>query len=114
MNFYRYLVDHLSGAKFVDMTEEIDQIKAVKSKEELGWIRKAAALQDAGIQHVKKTLKPGMRDFEVYAEAHYWMTRQGSERGLILVGSGPKGCLLPFNSVISKTGPSGREIRFPS
>jgi len=96
MNFYQYLVDHLPGAKFVDLTEEIDQIKAIKSEEELGWIRKAAALQDAAIQHVRKTLKPGMRDFEVYAEAHYSTTRQGSERGLILVGSGPKGAPAPF------------------
>jgi Xaa-Pro aminopeptidase len=96
MNFHRYLVDHLPGAQFVDMTEEIDQIKAVKSEEELGWIRKAAALQDAAIQHVKRILKPGMRDFEVYAEAHYSATRLGSERGLILVGSGPRGEPAPF------------------
>jgi Xaa-Pro aminopeptidase len=96
MNFYQYLVDHVWGGKFVDMTDEIDRIKAVKSEEELGWIRKAAALQDTGIQHVKKTLKSGMRDFEVYAEAHYCMTRLGSERGLILVGSGPRGEPAPF------------------
>jgi Xaa-Pro aminopeptidase len=46
---------------------------------------------------VKKTLKPGMRDFEVYAEAHYFAVKQGSERGLVLVGSGPKGTPSPFH-----------------
>ncbi len=97
MNFYQYLVDHLPGVKFVDMTDGIDHLKALKSEEELELIRKTALMQDAAIQHVKKTLKPGMRDFEVYAEAHYSVIKQGSERGLVLVGSGPKGKPSPFH-----------------
>ena len=96
MNFYQYLVDHLPGAKFVDVTDKIDQIKAVKSEEELELIRKTALMQDVAFQHVKKTLKPGMRDFDVYGEANYSVNKQGSERGLVLVGSSPKGTPSPF------------------
>ena len=46
MNFYQYLVDHLPGAEFVDMTEQIDHVKVVKSAEEIELIKATAALQD--------------------------------------------------------------------
>ncbi len=96
MNFYQYLVNHLPGAKFVDMTEYIDEIKVVKSDEEVELIRKTAALQDEAIAHVARTLKPGMRDFEALAEAQYSVVRNGSERQLILACSAPKGVPGPF------------------
>ncbi len=96
INFYEYLVKHLSGAKFVDMTEQIDHLKAIKSKEEIELIKATATLQDVAIEHVKKTIKPSMRDFDVYAEAQYSVVKQGSERQLILACSAPKGILAGF------------------
>lgn len=96
--FYEYLVNHLLGAKFVDMTEQIDRLKVIKSEEEIELIKKTAALQDAAIEHVRKTIKPGMRDSDIYAEALYSVVKQGSEQQLILVASGPKGVPVPFAS----------------
>lgn len=87
--FYEYLVNHLVGYKWVDATEDIDRLKVVKSPEEQSWIRKTAALQDAAMVHLQKTIRPGMRDFEVLAEAQYSVVRSGSERQLILVSSAP-------------------------
>jgi Xaa-Pro aminopeptidase len=91
INFHEYLVKHLPGVKFVDMTDPIDQIKSVKSEEELELIRGTAALQDVAIEHVKKAIQPGMRDFEVYAEATYSVIKSGSERQLVLACSAPRG-----------------------
>ncbi len=96
MNFYQYLVDHLPGAEFVDMTDRIDRLKVVKSDEEIELIKGTAALQDVAIEQVRKTIKPGMRDFEVLAEAQYSVVRSGSERQLILACSAPKGVPGPF------------------
>lgn len=96
INFYEYLVKHLPGVKFVDMTDPIDQLKAVKSAEELELIRATAALQDAAIVHVTSKIKPGLRDFDIYAEAQYSVTKQGSERQLILACSAPKGVHASF------------------
>ena len=96
MNFYEYLNKNLHGAKFVDATEPVDQIKVIKSPEEIELIKRTTALQDKAIEHVKNTIKPGMRDFEVYAEILYSTTLSGSERQLILVGSGPQGTCVPF------------------
>jgi hypothetical protein len=45
----------------------------------------------------EEDLKPGMRDFEVLAEAQYSTVRSGSERQLIQVGSGPPGTPVGFH-----------------
>jgi Xaa-Pro aminopeptidase len=108
VNFFEYLDKHLTGVRFVDATEQIDRIKVIKSREEIDLIRRTAELQDAAMAHLKRTIKPGMRDFEVYAEALYHTTLSGSERQLILVASGPPGTPVPFlprhfqNRVIKK------------
>jgi Xaa-Pro aminopeptidase len=91
ITFCEYLGRHLPGTTFVDLTDQVDQIKAVKSPEEIEVIKKTAALQDMAIDHVKKILKPGRREFEIYAEVLYSTTIYGSERQLILLGSGPSG-----------------------
>jgi Xaa-Pro aminopeptidase len=96
ITFYEYLTKHLPDATFVDATEWVDEIKVIKSPEEIELIKGTAALQDAAMEHLKKTLKPGMRDFEVLAELQYSTVRNGSERQLILVGSGPLGTMARY------------------
>jgi Xaa-Pro aminopeptidase len=98
VNFFEYLNKHLTGEKFVDATDQIDQIKVIKSPEEIDLIERTAELQDAAIEHLKTFIKPGLREFEVYAEALRHTTLSGSERQLILVASGPPGTPVPFVS----------------
>jgi Xaa-Pro aminopeptidase len=97
ITFYEHLVKNLPDATFVDATEWVDEIKVIKSPEEIELIKGTAALQDAAMEHLRKTIKPGMRDFEVYAEAHYSASKNGSERGLAQVNSGPLGTMVPFD-----------------
>ena len=85
--FYEYLTKNLQGYKFVDVTDQIDQMKAIKSPEEIKLIRRTAALQDAVIQHIKEKIQPGLRDLDLFAEAHYVATKQGMERGQVLISS---------------------------
>jgi Xaa-Pro aminopeptidase len=96
VNFHEYLVNHLPGARFVDMTEEIDHLKAIKSDEEIDLIKGTAALQDEAVKELREKIRPGMRDFEVYAEAGYSVIKRGSERHLIMVCSAPRGVPAPF------------------
>jgi Xaa-Pro aminopeptidase len=98
VNFYEYLVEALPGARFIDMTEQIDHLKAVKSEEEIALIRATASLQDEAIEEMRERIRPGMRDFEVYNEARHSVIMRGSEQQLILVGSAPKGVPAPFLS----------------
>jgi Xaa-Pro aminopeptidase len=89
ITFYEYLVKYLPDANFVDATEWVDAIKVPKSAEEIELIKGTAALQDRAIEHLRNTIKPGMREFEVLAEAQYACVRNGSERQLIMLSSGP-------------------------
>jgi len=91
VTFYEYIRKHMVGSKFIDATEEIDRLKVIKSPEEIELIKGTARAQDIAMEHVRKSIRPGRRDFEILAEAQYSMVTQGSERQLILVGSTPKG-----------------------
>ncbi len=79
------------GVSLVDATEIIDPIKAVKSPEEITWIRRAAAMQDEVFDKTRAHIKSGMKDFEVAAYSHYVSQLLGSETGYILAGSGAPG-----------------------
>src|SRR5215470_10949222 len=61
------LVDYLqkgrfSNARFVEATDLVDKIKAVKSAEEQELIRRAAAMQDGAMRAAFAAIEPGMRD----------------------------------------------------
>ncbi|MFH0916853.1 MAG: M24 family metallopeptidase [bacterium] len=96
VTFYEYVVGNLPGATFVDATEQVDQLRGIKSPEEIEHIKACAVLQDSCIEHLRKTIKPGMRDYEVYAEAQYFCAKNGSAQGIVLVGSGPLGTPVHF------------------
>jgi Xaa-Pro aminopeptidase len=78
-------------ARFVDATELIDRLKAIKSEEEKTLIRKCAEMQDEIFARVLKKIRPGMTDNDVTALAQYEGRILGSEQGLFLGSSAPLG-----------------------
>jgi Xaa-Pro aminopeptidase len=74
-----------------DATDIVDPIKAVKSEEEIGLIRRTAAMQDEILAKTREHVRPGMRDFEVMAYSHYVGQLLGSETGYFLGTSAPPG-----------------------
>ena len=84
--------------RFVDASDIVDRIKAVKSAEEIDLMRRTAALQDKAWEAVLKAIKPGMRDLEVAAVAEHEGHRHGSEQGLFLCASGPVGTAAIFGN----------------
>jgi Xaa-Pro aminopeptidase len=84
--------------KFIDASDMVDRIKAVKSAEEIELMRRTAALQDQAWQAVLKAIKPGMRDLDVAAVAEHEGHRHGSEQGLFLCASGPVGTAAVFGN----------------
>ena len=85
-------------ANFVDASDMVDRIKAVKSAEEIEFMRRGAAMQDKCWEAVLKAIKPGMRDLEVAAVAEHEGHRHGSEQGLFLCASGPVGSAAVFGN----------------
>lgn len=86
----------LADTIFVDASEFVDRIKAIKSPEEIVQIRRAAAVQDAVFAAVLAGIKPGMRDIDVTALAQREGQIRGSEQGIFLGGSSPVGTRSPF------------------
>ena len=94
--FYDHLGKSLPEATFVDASDLVDLIKAVKSDEEIGLIKKAAALQDEVMTFAKGVIRPGRRDFEIIADIVHKAMVLGSEEQLVMGGSGPLGKPVPM------------------
>ena len=89
--FVTHLKDGLVGTHFVDATDFVDRLKAIKSKEEIGLIKRCCDMQDAVFAKVAKSIKPGMRDIDVTALAQHEGQVLGSEQGIFLGASAPVG-----------------------
>lgn len=89
------LMDHLRTAlpraSFVDATDIVDAVKAIKSDEEVALIQRTAAMQDKCMEAVAAALQPGMRDIDVGSVAERVGHHYGSEQGIFLCASGPAG-----------------------
>lgn len=66
----------------------IEKMRLVKSTEEIRFIEKAAELSDLAVHEMTRTIKPGMTDFQVYANIDHTIAMNGGEAPfLTLVGS---------------------------
>jgi len=81
---------------WVDLTDDLDAVKAVKSGEERELARAAARLQDRTFAEVCEFIRPGMRDIDVTSHAQQAAQRWGSEQGILLGASARIGVRSPF------------------
>ena len=97
-NFPYMLVDRLRerGCSPRDASEIVDLVKMQKSAEEIEAIRRTAEMQDACMEEVLLSVRPGMRDIDVGAVAERTARSRGSEQGVYLVASGPIGTGAPY------------------
>ena len=77
--FYDTLIDAFPRAKFVSITRTIDEMRAVKTPDEIRYLKKAAAMADAGMKSALKAVKPGITEIQIAGEAEYAMRNAGSE-----------------------------------
>jgi len=89
--FCEYIRENLSGVTFKDATDLVDEIKAVKSEEEIQLIKDAAKMQDIVFGATLAMVRPGVREYELRAEIQRLNTNWGSEEQLIMIGSAPAG-----------------------
>ena len=94
-NFYIYMTANLSEAIFVDATGMVDEIKSIKSDEEIELIKRAAVVADEGMKAAIDAVKPEMRDCDVYAEIERRVIQLGSEQQIAELASGSFGTQVP-------------------
>lgn len=95
---YLEITKNMPHAHFCDLTDAFDAAKAAKSPEEQELVRAACRLQDEVYARLPEFIKPGKREYEIYNDVHHLAGQLGSERGLVLVGSAPKGKPGPWNA----------------
>jgi Xaa-Pro aminopeptidase len=66
-------------AQLVDVTAILDEVRYVKSQEEIDVLAKSMEINELAIQAEIEAAKVGVKDWEVWAAVHYAMTRNGSE-----------------------------------
>lgn len=81
----------LARADIVDATDFVDEIRAVKSAEEIAGLRKSCEMQDAMMKAVFAAAEPGRTDLELAGIAKAVGAKWGSEQGWYMAASGPVG-----------------------
>ena len=81
-------VREASGSEPVSATAQVDEIRRVKTPQEIAWIRQAAELADRGYEQFVKVCEPGMTEFELVAEVESFIKASGAEDNFMLVASG--------------------------
>lgn len=71
------------GAHVVDASDAIRRVRRVKSVAEIACIERAAEICDAGLNHLRSVLAPGMTELEAWSEMVGAMARAGGERAAL-------------------------------
>ena len=71
----------------------IEEIRAIKSKEEIEAIREAVKITELGIEVAIKTIEPGVKESEVVLEAEYAMRKAGGRIPFRATCLGQRSCL---------------------
>jgi Xaa-Pro dipeptidase len=66
-------------AELIDATAMLDEVRYVKSEEEIDVLTKSMEINELAIQAEIEAAKVGVKDWDVWAAVHYAMTRNGSE-----------------------------------
>lgn len=107
-NHYRILEESLPKAHLSDESGMTESLRAVKSDEEIAFMGKACELVDRACYDIAENLKPGMRDYEVFAIVNHAILSGGGEAPLLnlVASTSMNNPLLPFPNIH----PSGRII----
>lgn len=115
---YRYSIPHphydtlsaeLDG-DLVDFTEEFATQHAVKSDEEIEWIRRGCELTDRGMRALVEAAEPGVREYELEAEIRYAYLKEGGENNVTFLNSAPMEGAERGEAVVWKE-PSNRTVQ---
>lgn len=76
---------------FVEITNEFDVIKALKSPEEMELVREAARIHDNVFSALPGIIRPGMMEYQIRAEVIQLLMNMGSEEHLVFLGTNEPG-----------------------
>jgi Xaa-Pro aminopeptidase len=108
---HRDWLELAKGYELVPVQGLVEGLRAIKDEQELELIRRAAAIGDGAVTHVRQMLRPGMTEREVAWELEVYMRTHGAEAvGFdFIVASGPNGAM-PHATVTDRALEQGEPI----
>lgn len=118
--YYVKLCAALPGVELKDYSTIIDDVRMVKSEEELHWVDKSVNLGDVAFTLFSKLVQEGREESEIFLEVEHLVKRLGAENTYFMMSTDPqpvakfmdlafdryeKGDLIFFNAEIA--GPGG-------
>lgn len=88
---YENLSKGLQGVKIINATDLVDEVRMVKSEEEIKLHREAAYLHEISYEVAKKAIKPGKTVSEVIEDIRHAQVSAGSEEQQIAIAFGQPG-----------------------
>ena len=80
-----------NGVSVISIVDAIDNAKAIKSAEEITFIRRAAEMQDRLMAMAPQFIRPGLHEYEVTAQLTLQASLAGCQTGFMLSSSGQPG-----------------------
>ncbi len=72
----------------VSATAEVEELRRIKTVEELDHLKKAVELADRGYQCFVDVIEAGMKEYELVAEVEAFLKTSGAEDNFMLIASG--------------------------
>jgi Xaa-Pro aminopeptidase len=76
---FKALLERLPNASFKNATTMVEELRMIKSPEEITMLQKSADIAQAMVQRMIETSRPGVPEAEVYAEMHKALLVNGGE-----------------------------------
>ena len=95
VSFLRALAEVLPGVELLPIGAELDDLRIIKSQDELQLLAKCAEIASKALLDVLATIRPGVPEREVALALEFAMRRAGAEDKSFdfIVASGPRGAL---------------------
>lgn len=103
LNALKRLKKTLKGKKFIDVSQELEEIRSIKTKQEIQKITKACKITEQVFLGIKKLFKTGMTELELAAELEFKAKKLGAEELAfpVIVASG-KNSAVPHHNTSDK------------
>lgn len=92
---YKSISGIFQHSKFTNVSDFFARLRTVKSSDEIRFMSDCARIADAGFEHIKSCVRPGVSERDVAAELDFFLRKNGSDGVSFstIVASGERGSL---------------------
>jgi Xaa-Pro aminopeptidase len=87
-DFYVGLTEAVPECELVEAAAAVDDVRMIKSAEELEWVRKSASLGDTAHRVFCELVQDGMTEHQIFSELDHIVKQAGAETTYFMTGAG--------------------------